>query len=512
MVNEKINHKVLKINNLKFKLLKNFMKKKDHILQTILLNCILLSFHIVYSQNKNNTHYSASFDSIELLSKQFPNKGFLLAKKMYLSSSRTKDELQKVQSLYLIGTSIGNMNKYSEALKYLYYAKNEAKKIDNDSLTLYCDFSIAIQYGRLNFNQKAIELIDKCFENTHSIIDSDNKNVFIANLYSFKAFFLAGTKPEPSYWLLLNYHKKAALYLNKVKKKNISNFAYTNIGMYYQLLNENEKALNYYTKSLQEAKSNKSVSLEIVYHNIGNVYYLQKEYQKSIKYIDSSIDLAKPKKIYYILKDNYSLQKDNYRKLGNYTKGNLYANLEASYADSLNHIEKTEYIKGTNLILEKLEKEKKDSDRKSIVLIMVSFFIILSIFIVYLITVKKQKIKNKLKEENITIKSKEINELKQKVSTSYQEVIEMAKKDNPLFVSFFKELYPEFYAKLIKVQPKLTITEQKVCFFIKLKFSTKEIANYTYVSIKAIQNRKNRLRKRLGLENGEDLYEWIEKL
>lgn len=476
----------------------------------IIFTCV--SFNLAFSQKKNNTHHFVSFDSIELVSKQFPNKGYLLAKKMYLSSLKTNDELKKVQSLYLLGNSVGNMNKYSEALRYLYYAKNEAKKIDNDSLSVYCDFSIAIQYGRLNFNLKAIELIDKCFENTNSIIDSDNRNVFIADLYSFKAFFLAGTKPEPSYWLLLNYHKKAARYLNKVKKKKVSNFAYTNIGMYYQLLNKHTTALYYYTKSLQEAKSNKSVSLEIIYHNIGNVYYLKKEYLKSIKYIDSSIHLAKPKKIYYILKDNYSLLKDNYRKLGDNTKGNLYADLEASYADSLNHIEKNEYIKGTNLILEKLEKEKKESDRKNIALIIVSVFIVLSIFIVYMVTMKNQKLKTKLKEENITVKSKEINELKQKVSTSYQEVIEMAKKDNPLFVSFFKELYPEFYAKLINVQPKLTITEQKVCFFIKLKFSTKEIASYTFVSIKAIQNRKNRLRKRLGLENGEDLYEWIEKL
>jgi DNA-binding NarL/FixJ family response regulator len=47
---------------------------------------------------------------------------------------------------------------------------------------------------------------------------------------------------------------------------------------------------------------------------------------------------------------------------------------------------------------------------------------------------------------------------------------------------------------------------------LKLKFTTKEIAEYTFVSIKAIQNRKNRLRKRLFIENDTDLYDWIDGL
>lgn len=132
----------------------------------------------------------------------------------------------------------------------------------------------------------------------------------------------------------------------------------------------------------------------------------------------------------------------------------------------------------------------------------------------YIIKNKKSQFEQKvfINQKDIEKKSIEIVELKQKVSTSYNDLIEMAKKNDPLFTSFFIELYPEFYQKLKTVQPNLTLVEQKVCFYLKLKFTTKEIAECTFVSVKAIQNRKNRLRKRLYIETDVDIYIWIDQL
>lgn len=485
-------------------------KKKYYTFYNLIFT-ILISFGTP-SQWKKSTHQNWNLEEMDMLSKEYPNKSYLYAKKKYLFSLKTKNELENAESLYILGKSVGNMHKYSEALKYLEYARIVADKLHHEPLLVYIDFAVAVQYGRLNFNQKAIDLINLCFKKTDVIPNEDTRNQLIANLYSFKAFFLAGIKPEPSYWVLLNYHKKAAFYLNKIRNRKYPNFAYTNIGLYYELLKKYDIALYYYKKSLDDSKIKHSTTLEIVYHNIANIYFTKGEYQKSIIYLDSSISLSKPKKIYYMLKDSYGLLKKNYEQLGNTSLKNYYTSFESAYNDSLNSVEKEEYIKGTNLILKKLEVEKLNNDRENLVLIFVSTGISLLLLILFIIYVKKQKLKVQQKDNNITSQTKEIVELKQKVTTTYQEVIEMAKKDNPLFISLFKELYPDFYGKLLAAQPKLTITEQKVCFFIKLKFSTKEIATYTYVSSKAIQNRKNRLRKRLGLKNAEDLYEWIENL
>ena len=124
----------------------------------------------------------------------------------------------------------------------------------------------------------------------------------------------------------------------------------------------------------------------------------------------------------------------------------------------------------------------------------------------------KEKNEKKEQEASLLDKKTKLNVMSLRVSTSYDEIIVLAKNGDPKFATLFKELYPEFYDKLMHLQPNLTLIEQKFCFFLKLKFSTKEIAEYTYVTPKAIQNRKNRIRKRLGIADNEDIYQWIENL
>lgn len=99
-----------------------------------------------------------------------------------------------------------------------------------------------------------------------------------------------------------------------------------------------------------------------------------------------------------------------------------------------------------------------------------------------------------------------------KMTISHDDIILLAKNDAPLFLSHFKAIYPRFYERLMEIQPDLSISEQKFCFYLRLNFSTKEISTYTFVTPKAVQNRKNRLRKRLNIPPSIDIYIWIERL
>ena len=47
---------------------------------------------------------------------------------------------------------------------------------------------------------------------------------------------------------------------------------------------------------------------------------------------------------------------------------------------------------------------------------------------------------------------------------------------------------------------------------IKLNFSTKEIADYTFVTVRSVQTRKSRMRKRLNIMPEEDIYLWFDGL
>ncbi|MCU7613702.1 hypothetical protein N0B16_04560 [Chryseobacterium sp. GMJ5] len=92
------------------------------------------------------------------------------------------------------------------------------------------------------------------------------------------------------------------------------------------------------------------------------------------------------------------------------------------------------------------------------------------------------------------------------------EILKLAKENSPRLLNRYKTLYPEFFEKLSAIQTHLQNSELIFCIYLKLNFTTKEIATFTYVTPKAIQNRKNRIRKKLNIPSRTDIYKWFDEL
>jgi hypothetical protein len=65
----------------------------------------------------------------------------------------------------------------------------------------------------------------------------------------------------------------------------------------------------------------------------------------------------------------------------------------------------------------------------------------------------------------------------------------------------FAEVHTDFYDKLIGCHPTLTENDLRLCAFIKLKMSTKEIAAVTNHPVNSVKVSRKRLRKKLQLED-----------
>ncbi|CAI8813704.1 helix-turn-helix transcriptional regulator [Chryseobacterium sp. IT-36CA2] len=116
-------------------------------------------------------------------------------------------------------------------------------------------------------------------------------------------------------------------------------------------------------------------------------------------------------------------------------------------------------------------------------------------------------------------KKNNITDLKQVTNNQYinlykakEELIILSKNNTSGFFLKFKEMYPEFCEKLLQIKPDLINSELKFCAYLKLNFSTNEIAKCNKVTAGAIQIRKNRLRKKLNIPAGKDIYLWIDSL
>lgn len=91
----------------------------------------------------------------------------------------------------------------------------------------------------------------------------------------------------------------------------------------------------------------------------------------------------------------------------------------------------------------------------------------------------------------------------------YSKLVELLKKNDPAFLLYFDELFPDFSAKLLKINPSLNPSEIEFCALLKLKISTHDIARYKYITLKSVQNRKYVIRKRLNIPKGVDIYNWF---
>ena len=77
------------------------------------------------------------------------------------------------------------------------------------------------------------------------------------------------------------------------------------------------------------------------------------------------------------------------------------------------------------------------------------------------------------------------------------------------FEAHFEKVHKDFYDRLQSAHPDLTTNEKKLCAFIRLNLSTKEVGALTQQSLKSIEVARFRLRQKMNLLQNENLNAYI---
>ena len=80
------------------------------------------------------------------------------------------------------------------------------------------------------------------------------------------------------------------------------------------------------------------------------------------------------------------------------------------------------------------------------------------------------------------------------------------------FASHFNEVNNDFLEKLKAQHPSVSNTDIKVCTYLKLNLSTKEIAQLMNISVRGVEISRYRLRKKLKISNGQTLNDFLSKI
>ena len=79
------------------------------------------------------------------------------------------------------------------------------------------------------------------------------------------------------------------------------------------------------------------------------------------------------------------------------------------------------------------------------------------------------------------------------------------KRKEDLYSDQFNAAYPGYLEYLTRTYPDLTTADLKLCTFLRMNLNTKEIAEIMGLSVRSVESRRYRLRKKLNLSKEEDL-------
>lgn len=116
----------------------------------------------------------------------------------------------------------------------------------------------------------------------------------------------------------------------------------------------------------------------------------------------------------------------------------------------------------------------------------------------------KREMQNLYLEKNLDKRNYNIKKL---IRTIEQEI--STKKDLALFDTNLSAVHEEFLRKLKEAYPQLNQNDHRLCTFIKMNKSTKEIATFLNMSIRGVETSRYRLRKKMNLGSDENLYDVI---
>ena len=417
-----------------------------------------------------------------------------------------------------------NMGKQKEALVYIdkamaeeYTSTNvllQAKliilKANNHSILVMKDLA-----DKENF--EALDLLKH--ENTDPKILTER--VIILNLVSTNAF---GCK---DYLSALKYENSKIGILKKLPKEFIQNHFYQMYNKKGYIFLETKKldsSLYYFNKGFNLKKKNNDPLLFEEYRGLGDYYERTGDYKNALDYYLKTVENLKKVDIEdpAFTEVNKSIS-EIYAKMGEKEKESAYLKKYTEKNNTLQQTTKEGTDEAVKMILKENEKKIDTVHNNSFLIIsaiVAGVLVLISgLFVWYKkSSKKKEKIISETqellaeKEEIIGQKEEETQELKQKVNESFEEIVQLAKENSPEFLTRFQEVYPEFIKYLLTINPNLIASELRFSAMLFLNFSTKDIAEYTFVTTKTVQNRKNNIRKKLNISSEEDLYVWFKNV
>ena len=461
--------------------------------------------------------------------------------------------LVNIGNVYYINNDFKNATiKYNEALlnfKLFDNIKNKNFGISTvyDNLgsiaELENDFELSIEYysKAYEIRKENNKIEDLLVSEMHLM----TVNMSQHNMFNVNKHFIEIEK-------LYNQEKNNYLYDDFSKSFTTRNYgyAYKHMGSYY-LKTEKYEVANEFFEKAQELLSDFPYELPSLQSKIAECYLGLKNYEKAIASANHNINLIKLNLFNKSKINNYKILEKIY-----YEKGDL--NNLIKVKDSILLISKSGYDLNisnkmsdleTNIVLSKKRSEINKSRimYNTYLFILIICFTILAFSLVSLrlnFNLEKEKSKKILNEkiivendlnhkkvellnksnfisqrnENLNYLLESVDYIESNTSNSSiqikQKIKDLLRTENlnDRFEKHFEDVYPGFFKSLIRHSSKLTQNDLRFCAYLKMNQSTDEIAKLTSISIRTVESKKYRIKKKFKIGKDQSLTGFIHSI
>ena len=405
------------------------------------------------------------------------------------------------------------------------------------------DFELSIEYysKAYKIRKKKTKIEDLLVSEMHLMtVNMSQHNMFNVNKHFIEIERLY--KQEKNDYLDDNFSKSFTT-------RNYG-YAYKHMGNYYLKAEKYKVAKEFFEKS-KELLTEFPYELPSLQSKIAECYLGLKNYEKAITSANHNIKSIKLNLFNKSKLNNYKILEKIYLKKGDLKnlikiKDSLLVVSRAGY--DMNIVNKMSDLE-TNIILSKKKSEINDSRIKynTYLFILIICFIILTFSLVSLrlnFNVEKEKSKKILNEKTIiendlnhkklellnksnfiSKRNENLNYLLNSIdspqsstsnsSTQIKQKIKVLLRTENLndhFEKHFEDVYPGFFKSLISYSSNLTQNDLRFCAYLKMNQSTDEIAKLTNISIRTVESKKYRLKKKFKIQKDKSLTGFIHSI
>ena len=339
------------------------------------------------------------------------------------------------------------------------------------------------------------------------------------------------------------------------------------LGKLFNAKGEFSKAISYYLLAVEAGgQRNDQVGLADYYYNIAYAYTQKQDVQQAKTYLRLSEELAEQYDLKKIKKDVYRTFKDTELNQGNYKNAIKYYDRYIELKDTLFNEEISNIIsnmEAKSAFLEKeqelkiaqsdlaLLKQKNKNDQMERILFVLGIAVLLALgwgmlqrknrsILKKNIDLAREKKRSGALEDKITSKEQELTSYTLNFVEKNERILDIQKsleslksdlrpelqknlkgilrkidsamrmdEDWSAFRQHFESVHPNLIVRLNQAYPDLTKSEFKLIALMRLKMSSKEISSVLGISPDSVKTARYRLRKKLGIESGENLFDFL---